>query len=131
MCLPNISKEYAIANMIILAIIIIILVLPFAIMFAEQLNYCSLSSITIDCFVKKHTGHPCPTCGLTRSLFLLYNCHFQESVAQYAYGYIFVLLLIMQLFIRIILSLNSLVWIPYMDIAQMIFFGMIWFFTIH
>jgi len=127
----DISKEYAIANKIILFIIIIFLVLPFIIIFIEQLSHFQLLSYAPKCFVKAHTGHLCPTCGLTRSIFLLYTGHFQESVAQYAYGYLFVLILAIQLFLRSLPLLSNHVCIPYIDITQMIFCGMLWFFIIH
>jgi hypothetical protein len=131
MRLQDISKEYVAANRIILAIIIILLALPFASILAERHNYSPLSSNTLSCFVKTHTGEPCPTCGLTRSILLLYKGHFQESVFQYTYGYLFVLILILQLFFRAIPLLSSGVWIPYVDITQMILCGLLWLFIIY
>lgn len=131
MRLLDISKEYALANRIILSIIMVFLVLPFIIIFVEQLNYHLLLSHAPKCFVKVHTGHLCPTCGLTRSILLLYEGNIKESLAQYTYGYLFVLILAIQLFIRSIPLLSHRVWIPYMDITQMILCGIIWVFITH
>lgn len=130
MGLVDISKEYAAANRIILAMIIILLALPFAIILDERLYPSPASSIAPHCFVLAQTGKPCPTCGLTRSIILLYEGHFQESIVLYAYGYLFVLFLIMQLFLRVILLLCNRAWIPYVDIAQMISCGVAWHFII-
>ena len=79
MKLNDISKEYAVANKIILSAIIILLVFPFVIILTERLNYSPLSLNNIHCFVETQTGKPCPTCGLTRSIILLYKGHFKES----------------------------------------------------
>jgi hypothetical protein len=128
MHLHNISKEYAAANRFLFAIIIILLTMPFASILYERLNHSPFSLMTLNCFVTAQTGEPCPTCGLTRSIRSLYKDHFQESIVQYSYGYLFVLLLITQLFLRIVPRLSSRVWIPYIDIAQMIFCGVAWHF---
>src|ERR1039457_3837479 len=131
MHLHDISKEYAIANRILLAIMIIFLELPFAIIFIERLNHSPLPLNILNCFVKAQTGELCPTCGMNRSILALYKGHFQESVVQCAYGYFFILLLIMQLFLRIVPRLSDKLWIPFMDIAQMILCGFIWHFLIN
>lgn len=122
----DISREYTIANRMVLAIIILLLALPFAVIFAEQHNSSLLSSNTLNCFVKTHTGELCPTCGLSRSIILLYKGHFKESIIQHKYGYILILLLSVQLVIKIILCFRNNALYPYIDIAQMIFCGMIW-----
>jgi hypothetical protein len=131
MHLQDISKEYAVANRIIAALIVIFLLLPFASIISERLGHQSNLFYNPNCFVQKQTGKPCPTCGLTRSIILLYKGYFQESLAQYAYGYLFVLFLIAQLFLRAIPFLSNRVWIPYMDMTQMILCGMLWLFIIH
>lgn len=130
MRLHDISKEYTLANKSIFLIIIIFLILPFIIIFVEQYINLPLLSYAPKCFVEAQTGHPCPTCGLTRSIVLLYSGRFQESVVQYAYGYLFVFILAIQLILRIIPLLSHRVWVPYIDITQMICFGTIWVFII-
>lgn len=122
----NISKEYAITNKILSLIIITFLILPFIIIFTEQYTNLPIRAYRPKCFVETNTGHPCPTCGLTRSILLLYRGHFQESMKQYAHGYLFVLILSIQLFLRAIPILSHQTCIPYLDITQMICFGMLW-----
>lgn len=124
---PSISKEYILANKILTTLILLLVSLPFFCIFAEQHNYSPLSSNILQCSVKAQTGKPCPTCGLTRSILLLYKGKFQESLVQYSYGYLFVLLLVVQLFLRLIPFLADSLWVPYMDITQMIVCGVLWF----
>lgn len=127
----DISCEYAAVNKIILFLILIIISLPFTCIIAERINGSQLLLDSIHCFTKAETGKPCPTCGLSRSILLLYKGHFQESMSQYAYGYLFVFLLFTQLVLRIIPFLSNKIWIPYMDITQMILCGIFWLFMIH
>lgn len=129
--LLDISKEYKLINKIILFLIVGTLVLPFIMLLIGQLNHSPSVSYVPKCFVEEQTGHPCPTCGLTRSILLLYEGHLKKSIAQYAYGYLFVLILFMQLFFRLILVLHERAWIPYVDIAQMMICGVFWYLIIH
>ena len=130
MCLPDIYKEYAVANIIIAALIVILLILPCASILSERLGYQTFLLNAPSCFVMKHTEKPCPTCGLTHSIISLYKGNFQESVTQHAWGYIFVFILIIQLCLRIVPLISKKVWIPYVDITQMFFCGLMWAFVI-
>jgi hypothetical protein len=125
MRLYDISKEYAATNRIITIIIIISLLLPFASIFSERLGHPSFLLNTFSCFVKNRTGESCPTCGITRSIIALYEGHFQESVIQHTWGFLFVGVLFIQLCLRIVPIIVNQIWIPYLDIAQMFFSGLI------
>lgn len=127
----DIDKEYALANKILFSFIAFFLVFPFIVILAENHTHISLLAYAPKCFVEAHTGHPCPTCGLTRSILLLYRGHIRGSLVQNAYGYLLVLILVIQLFLRSIPLLSRRIWIPYVDIAQMVSCGMLWFFIIH
>ena len=124
--MPDISKEYAVANRILAILIVILILLPFASTFSERLGYQTFLLNAPSCFVKNHTGKTCPTCGLTHSILSLYKGHFQESVIEHQYGYLFVAIMVIQLCLRIIPLISKKIWIPYADITQMFFCGLIW-----
>lgn len=124
--LYDISQEYAVANKIMIFVIVILLLLPPLYIFAVQYNNSLASFMKLDCFVKGQIGKPCPTCGLTRSIVLLYKGEFYESFSQYANGYIFVLLLLLQLVLRAVPFINIQIITPYLDIIQMILCGLLW-----
>ena len=125
MRLQDISKEYAVTNRVIAALMVTLLLLPFASIFSERLGHPTFLLNTLSCFVKKHTGESCPTCGLTHSILSLYKGHFQESVAQHVWGYLCVAVLVIQICLRIVPLVCNQVWIPYIDIAQIFFCGLI------
>lgn len=125
MRLQDISKEYTVTNVVIAALMVILLFLPLASIIAERLGHPSFLLNTFSCFVKQQSGASCPTCGLTHSILSLYKGHFQESVAQHAWGYLFVAVLVIQLCLRIVPLIAKQVWIPYVDIAQMFVCGLI------
>lgn len=127
----DISKEYATVNLVLISIIFVILAMPYTLILSEYYEYYAFPSYIPKCFVLSNTGKPCPTCGLTRSVVLLYKGQFYKSVVQYSYGYLFVLLLGAQLFLRVIPLFSRRVWIPYMDITQMILCGILWLFIIN
>jgi hypothetical protein len=128
--LQDISKEYAVANRVIVVLMVILLLLPFASIFSERLGHPSFLLNTLSCFVKEQTGESCPTCGLTHSILSLYKGHFQESADQHAWGFLFVAVLVIQLCLRIVPLIVKKVWIPYLDVAQMFFCGLILKFVI-
>jgi|LQYC01.1.fsa_nt_gi hypothetical protein len=123
--LQDISKEYAVTNRFIVVLMVILLLLPFASIFSERLGHPSFLLNTLSCFVKDHTEESCPTCGLTHSVLSLYKGDFQESAAQHAWGFLFVAVLVIQLCLRIVPLIGKQVWIPYVDMAQMFFCGLI------
>jgi hypothetical protein len=125
MHLWEISKEYSLTNIIIATLMIIFLLLPIASICSEKLGYSSLLLNTFNCSYKKHMGESCPTCGLTRSILSLYKGHLQESVAYNPYGYLFFLLMVIELCLRIFPIVYKRLWIPYLDIAQMFLCGLI------
>lgn len=116
----DISKEYAIANLVIFAILSLSFIIPYMFILAEKFKQIPISTFTTKCFIKLNIGKDCPTCGLTRSIILLYKGQFEKSIFQYSYGYIFLLLLVTQFFLRLIPIFRRHILIPYMDIAQMI-----------
>jgi Protein of unknown function (DUF2752) len=127
----DISKEYAIANLVILAILSLLFIMPYVFILVEKFKQIPMSTFTPECFIKLNTGKPCSTCGLTRSIILLYKGQFEKSIFQYAYGYIFLLLLSAQFFLRFIPIFGRHIFIPYMDITQMILFAILWSSIVH
>ena len=47
------------------------------------------------CMFKNITGVPCPSCGTTRSLILLANCHFKEAILMNPLGIVLAIMMIM------------------------------------
>lgn len=125
MFLQNVSKEYKIANIILAALMIFFLLLPLASLCSEHLDHHPFFENAVTCFYKNHTGEPCPTCGLTHSILSLYKGRLQESVAYHSYGYFFFLLLIIELNLRIVPFIYKRLWIPYVDILQLVFCGLV------
>lgn len=125
MLLWDVSKEYKMANIIMAILIIIFLLLPLASICLEYLGHPSFLVNNFHCFYKIHTGEPCPTCGLTHSILSLYRGHLQESISYHSYGYLFFILLIIQLCLRVVPYIYIRIWIPYVDISQMLFCGLI------
>lgn len=75
------------------------------------------------CFVKKHTNKDCPACGLSRSIFAFYRGDFSSSQKYHPAGYILVLILVSEFSLRTLpLAIKSL-WIPWIDICQLIGIG--------
>jgi hypothetical protein len=129
--LPDISKEYAMVNIVLLVIMVSILVMPLVIILVQRFGNFPLTSYMPNCFVETHTGRHCSTCGLTRSIILLYMGRFHESVVQYSYGYLFVIIIAIQLLLRVVPYLYSQAWISYFDISQMTICGLLWCFISH
>ena len=120
MRLQDITKEYRIANGIVASLLVLLLLLPFAGIVSERLGHPLFASNTFNCFVKEHTGQPCPTCGLSHSVLSLYQGKFTQSLEQNKWGFLFVALLLTQLCLRVVPIAKRQIWIPYFDIAQVL-----------
>ncbi len=53
------------------------------------------------CYFRELTGHPCPSCGLTRSLHAMAHLNFQQAMAFHPMGMIFFIALLIWLFIAV------------------------------
>lgn len=123
--MPNINKEYKIVNIVFTFFLIFLLFIPLAI---NSIN--SLSQAIPDCFVKTQAGQPCSSCGLTRSILALYHGDYALSQYWHPAGIIFIFIIVMQLCLRLILKISKSIWVPWIDIAQILIVSLIFKFVI-
>ena len=117
----NILDEYRFVNLLLILILVILLTVPFFIYIPNVSSGSDSFKISAPyCFVRKHTGHFCPTCGMTRSVVALYNNKRKLSISFNPNGYLLVIALVFQLFARLIPALIKKWWIPWIDMSQII-----------
>lgn len=113
----DINNEYKKANIILFLLLLCFIVSPY--LFINLIEY-PIDLSYINCFVKNETGVPCKSCGLTRSVLSLYRGDIFQSQQYSPKGIIFVIMGVVQLFLRIIPLLIKSILIPWIDIAQII-----------
>lgn len=125
--MPDITAQYKFVNGVLLFMILLALLTPFTINIPNitDKNLFSTTWSPPSCFVKKLTGKPCPACGLTRSIVALYNGDFNLSLKYHQAGYIFVCLLLLEFFLRLIPILCSHKMVPWIDLCQIIFVSLL------
>ena len=118
-------KKYRLVNLYLFLILIAILVVPALLNFGLNANIEQnlITSWLPSCFVKQHTGHDCSSCGLTRSVLALYKGNFSKSQDYHPYGFLILLVFWCELVLRILPETFVNVWIPWLDIFQMILVG--------
>lgn len=115
--MPDIHVEYRIVNIALSILLISFLFVPFAI---DKTN-----SLPLKCFVQAHTGQPCASCGLTHSILALYRGDLKRSLLYHPAGVVFVFMAFVQLNLRLIPTLYKATWIPWLDIGQIVFVGLL------
>jgi len=119
--MPDITAQYKFVNWALLFLIILAIFAPFTLDIPNVNKYSSpIKIVPPACFVKEKTGKECPTCGLTRSIVAIYNGDFNLSVKFHPLGYLFVLLLFVELFLRAIPICFTHKWIPWLDMGQLV-----------
>lgn len=116
----NIFREYKFVNIVLSVLIIVALMLPFIYnlyLTEKQPQHLELPY----CILKHHTGHDCPTCGLTRSVLELYNGNFDISQSYHPAGFLIIVFLLFELLMRTIPFLKRSPAIPLCDIIQIPF----------
>ncbi|MBI5816622.1 MAG: DUF2752 domain-containing protein [Nitrospinae bacterium] len=121
MKLPDISKEWRFANIGIACLLFIALLFPFTIVLSGNTPNTTWYSPT--CFVRQHTGMPCQTCGLTRSIVAFYRGEWDNSLRYHKSGMLIIVVGLIELFLRPLPLLVQHSWFPWVDMLQFILVG--------
>jgi len=122
--IPDIRREYSIVNVVFLILLLAMLVMPILLRLWSGGNEQYINSLLFPgCFVEQHTGHICPSCGLTRSILALYEGDFSKSRFYHPYGFLILLVFSGELILRLLPLIYKNIWIPWFDLSQMILIG--------
>jgi hypothetical protein len=111
--MPEINREYKIANIVLTILLISFLLVPFTVT--------KIDSLPFKCFVRAHTGWSCPSCGLTHSIVAIYHGDLALAQVYHPAGVIIMFVAVAELFLRLIPKLSKSAWVPWIDIGQMVF----------
>lgn len=128
----DIRREYRFANAGLTILFFTLLIAPFFLYVPESKNEKSLRFIKLpQCAIKTITGRPCPSCGLTRSIVVLYQGNIRMSRDFHRAGYLVVIWLIIELLFRTgFIWTRTKLWFPWVDISQLILSGIVFRITI-
>ena len=128
----DIRREYRFANAGLAIVFFTLLIAPFFLYVPESTTEKSLRFIKLpQCTIKTITGRPCPSCGLTRSIVVLYQGKIGMSQDFHPAGYLVVIWLIIELLFRVrFFWTRTKWWFPWVDISQLILSGIAFKITI-
>jgi len=122
--IPDITKEYRWFNSVLGALLLFAIIAPMTIDLSTNAAHFGPIRLKLgQCFVMKQFGHPCNTCGLTRSVVALYHWDWQLSQAYHPKGYLFSSYLLLELALRFPMSRVSSVWAAWLDLVQLVAIG--------
>lgn len=124
--MPDIRAEYRIVNRCLLAFLLAALVVPWTVNVPEipetraAWRWRPPGSACLEL-----TGKPCSSTGLTRSVVALYYGHWERSLEFNPAGWVYVIFLLVQVFLRVFPERMNRIGIPWMDVAQIVCFGIV------
>jgi len=125
--IPDIRNEYRFVNVGLVIVFIALLVIPLFVAIPELSADNTKRIIKIPpCTIKAATGHPCPSCGLTRSIMFLYQGEIEKSREYHPAGFLVVIWIVFELLLRMrFLWKTKKAWLPWADICQFILSGIV------
>ena len=125
MFLPDIRKEYRYGNWALACVFLALAVMPLvANMYGTSTSGARAFPFPT-CAVLQHTGKVCAGCGLTRSVLAFYKGEFALSHAWHPGGSLLVVLILLQLLLRVLYRAKESVWLPWLDIGQLLLTGVL------
>lgn len=122
--IPDITREYGIANRVMGVLVSLAALAPFAVIGAEVTDSLAPVSFAMPvCIVKQKTGKLCPSCGLTRSVVALYKGDISASSRYHSAGRVVVLVLFGELVLRVLVGRLRFRWVPWADLCHFIGLG--------
>jgi len=124
--MPDIRAEYRIVNRCFLVLLLAALVVPWTVYIPEipetraAWRWRPPGSACLEL-----TGKPCSSTGLTRSVVALYYGDWESSLEFNPAGWVYVSFLLIQLFLRVFPERMNRVGIPWMDVVQLVCFGIV------
>jgi hypothetical protein len=124
MRVPDISRQHAIFNKMLGAVLLLFVVAPLTVDVPEVPARPRLIRWQLpECEFRKTAGHPCRSCGLTRSVVALYHGEWARSRAYNAGGSWVVGFLCLQLIVRWLVAVAKRTWASWLDIGQLLLMG--------
>lgn len=129
----NITREYRFTSAAMGILLALLGVIPFAVPLTESPTAVgSCSTYLPQCFIKDHTGAPCPSCGLTRSVVAFYHGRWELSRSYHPLGWLFAPIVCAELLGRLFVFRSRSALVPWIDLghfgllgatARLTFFG--------
>jgi Protein of unknown function (DUF2752) len=121
MNLPEIAHEHRVLNAVLAGVLSLAILAPLTVKLpGARPSFARFWSIP-HCAVRQRTGHPCPTCGLTRSIVALYRGKWSLSRSYHPAGYLVVLFVVLELAARFGFTRARAPWLVWGDIGQLFF----------
>lgn len=125
MAVPDIREEYRLVNWVLACVLLVLAVVPVAIRICRASAFGAGNLHLPACSVLQHTGRPCAGCGLTRSVVALYGGDLALAATWHPAGSFLVALIFLQLLLRMLYRYGKSVWLPWIDISQLLLTGLL------
>ena len=121
----NANIDYKIFNRVFTILIILILTTPTLFILKDKILRIGSSGEFVKCCILEKTGKRCGACGITRSIFTLYNGNLESSVRNNPAGVVLIGLLLSELLLRFKLRKFYCFRVMKYDILHLVFIGLV------